>query len=365
MTLVPALLALVASQSPSVEPVAPAPESTELRSLFSEPLFLGEEPPENRALRHIVITYPGAVGARRPATTSEDEARSLAADLVARLRAGADFLELSRRYSGSPTAATGGVQGSFAPGVLPDPLDEFLFAADLWELSDPLSLPTGIHVAQRIDRLAGCRQVLVQGKSDKARGRAAELLTRLRAGADFAEVAREESDDEFSAARGGALGVFERSAFDTLIKAAVFELEVGQVSEPVQSPRGFHILKRVAPESLPPELMDPVWVRARSILVSYGAAPGMPAWVERTAPEAVALVEELHERILAGEDFAELAAEFDDDPTGRERRGDLGWLHRRSPGVEKSFAAIFLAEPGEVLPPKAVPQGWVILRREQ
>jgi len=365
MTLVPALLALLVSQSPAAPPDSPAVEPPESRSLFSKPLFLDEEPPENRALRHIVLTYPGAVGARRATLSSEEEARDLAADLVARLRAGADFLEFSRRYSGSPTAGQGGIQGSFAPGVLPEPLDDFLFQADLWEVSDPLSLPTGIQIAQRIDRLAGCRQILVQGKSAESRQRAQDLLARLAEGADFAKLAQEHSDDEYSAARGGALGVFERSAFDTLIKAAVFELAVGELSDPIESPRGLHLLKRVPPESLPPELMDPVWVRGRAILISYGAAPGMTTWVERTASEATELAEELHRRILAGEDFAELAAEFNDDPTGRERKGDLGWLHRRSPGVENSFAAIFLAEPGEVLPLKAVPQGWVILRREK
>ncbi len=349
----------------SAAPVQDVSVPEEPRSHFAYPLFLGEEPPENRALRHIVVLHPGAEAPGRPKVESLEEALALAGELAERVRAGEDFAELSARYSGAPTALKGGVLGSFSADVLSEEMNAFLFGAELWEVSEPLALASGVHVLQRIDHLAGCRQILVAGKTDGARDRVRELLARLKEGADFAELAKEHSDDDYTASRGGALGIFERSAFDTLVKKAVFELEVGQVSEPVESPRGYHIVKRVPPESLPKEMMDPVWARGRGILISYGAAPGMERWIERTAPEALALAEELLERIEGGENMARLAARFDDDPTGRERKGDLGWLHRRSPGIDKMFTPIFLAEPGEVLPLRAVPQGWVILRREQ
>jgi len=78
---------------------------------------------------------------------------------------------------------------------------------------------------------------------DKAR-RAAE---RVRSGHDFAEIARAESDDEMTAQQGGALPPILEDDPDLPpeFKEAIFSLEVGDVSEPVENPRtaGFHVFQ--------------------------------------------------------------------------------------------------------------------------
>ncbi len=76
-----------------------------------------------------------------------------------------------------------------------------------------------------------------------ARERAQALVEQLRKGADFAELAKAESDDPGSASQGGDLGWFGRGAMVPEFEEAVFALEKGQISDPVRTPFGFHIIQ--------------------------------------------------------------------------------------------------------------------------
>ncbi|MCZ6596887.1 MAG: hypothetical protein O7B99_04540, partial [Planctomycetota bacterium] len=60
-----------------------------------------------------------------------------------------------------------------------------------------------------------------------------------------------------------------------------------------------------------------------------------------------------------------LAREYNDDVTGKEREGDIGWLHRRNPGTAQFLAGCFLVEPGELLDLTQVKYGWLVIRRER
>lgn len=71
---------------------------------------------------------------------------------------------------------------------------------------------------------------------------ATELIAELKAGADFAELAKEHSIDG-SAADGGSLGTFGRGAMVPEFETAAFALEVGEISDVVQSQFGYHIIK--------------------------------------------------------------------------------------------------------------------------
>ncbi|MEK8090077.1 SurA N-terminal domain-containing protein [Thermithiobacillus plumbiphilus] len=83
-----------------------------------------------------------------------------------------------------------------------------------------------------------------------AQDRAESLVKRLRDGADFAQLARQESGDPGSAAQGGDLGFFGRGAMVKPFEDAVFSLKPGQISDPVRTPFGFHIIQvqEVRPE---------------------------------------------------------------------------------------------------------------------
>lgn len=87
--------------------------------------------------------------------------------------------------------------------------------------------------------------LLTQGDKDddKLKENIDELKLRLDQGADFATLAREFSEDPGSATDGGDLGEVERGSMVKPFEAALFELTVGQVSEPVKTQFGWHLIK--------------------------------------------------------------------------------------------------------------------------
>lgn len=83
-----------------------------------------------------------------------------------------------------------------------------------------------------------------QLSEDEARKKAEDLVKKLRAGADFAELADQHSDDRSSAEKGGEYGVVKKS--DNVpdhIKNAIFALKPGGISDPVKQPNGFYIFR--------------------------------------------------------------------------------------------------------------------------
>jgi len=83
----------------------------------------------------------------------------------------------------------------------------------------------------------------VRSKGD-AKARAGEALAKIRAGTTFEDAVKEYSDDAGSAERMGSVGKFHREDMDPAFSAAAFALRAGQVSDVVETPFGFHIIKR-------------------------------------------------------------------------------------------------------------------------
>ena len=78
---------------------------------------------------------------------------------------------------------------------------------------------------------------------EEAMSKAQELRKKLLAGADFATIAKAESDDGGSAERGGSLGTFGHGEMVAAFDQAAFALPIGEISEPIKTPFGYHLIK--------------------------------------------------------------------------------------------------------------------------
>jgi parvulin-like peptidyl-prolyl isomerase len=96
-------------------------------------------------------------------------------------------------------------------------------------------------------RVQGSPAAVRPGEKDlteaEALAKAQDLRKRIQAGEDFAQLARQESDDTGSGANGGDLGFFRRGQMVPSFEEAAFALQPGELSEPVKSPFGYHVIK--------------------------------------------------------------------------------------------------------------------------
>ncbi|MBI3785045.1 MAG: SurA N-terminal domain-containing protein [Deltaproteobacteria bacterium] len=91
-----------------------------------------------------------------------------------------------------------------------------------------------------------------------AKKKADDILARLKAGEDFGKLAKENSQDPGSAEHGGDLGFFQRGQMVPTFDAVAFAMPVGTVSEPVESPFGYHIIKSEAKEEAKTQPLEEV-----------------------------------------------------------------------------------------------------------
>lgn len=87
--------------------------------------------------------------------------------------------------------------------------------------------------------------ILIEATTDDAaaKAKAEEIVKQLKAGADFATLAKQDSQDPLTADKGGELGWFEAGVMDPAFDTALFALNKGEVSDVVKTPYGYHIIK--------------------------------------------------------------------------------------------------------------------------
>jgi peptidyl-prolyl cis-trans isomerase C len=110
-------------------------------------------------------------------------------------------------------------------------------------------------------RTAGSPLPVRPGQKDlpeaEALAKAEELRKKIEAGANFADIAIAESDDTSSGSQGGDLGAFGRNQMVPPFEQAVFAMKVGELSQPVKTPFGYHIIKLESREMKSLEDMKP------------------------------------------------------------------------------------------------------------
>lgn len=179
-----------------------------------------------------------------------------ASEIHARLVDGADFAELAVAESDGQQALSGGRLGWRRGSQLPPQFSDAIQSLEAGEFSEPVRSSSGFHIFRVNDVRGGQEQVVqVQTKArhillqtnevlDDAtvRARLEEFRERVLAGESFDDIARLESEDPGSAARGGALGWNPPGTFVPQFEEVLASLEPGEISEPFQSPFGWHII---------------------------------------------------------------------------------------------------------------------------
>lgn len=193
---------------------------------------------------------------------------------------------------------------------------------------------------------------------------AQDLLGRIRAGEDFADVRMEaqqaatgSSPQGFNVS-GGELGWRKADRLPSLFIDVVPDMTIGQVSEPIRSSNGFHLIKLSDVRGDSNRLVKQT--EARHVLIAPNEI--------RTEEQARRLAEDVHSRISEGEDFNVIARQLSDDTMSVVAGGDLGWVS--DGGMPPEFEAVVRdLEIGELSEPFRTSFGWHVAevtgRREQ
>lgn len=202
-------------------------------------------------LSHILVRVP-----EQASPEQLQERRARAEEALAQIKAGVDFRQVAASFSDAPDAIQGGMMGWRQLDRLPAIFAEAVKPLGIGEVSAVLRSPNGFHIVRVNDRRGQnaplivpqthARHILIKTSElvseNDAKERLVKLKERLDNGADFAELARLQSEDS-SAARGGDLGWLSPGDTVPEFEKAMDALKPGQISEPVKSPFGWHLIQ--------------------------------------------------------------------------------------------------------------------------
>lgn len=138
------------------------------------------------------------------------------------------------------------------------------------------------------------------GTRDKARKQASDLARQARAaGADFAALAKANSQDKASAANGGDMGFLPETLLLPAIRQAAGELKPGQVSAPVETPTGFHVVKLIDMRAAGVRPLAEVKEQIRVALREQRAQRNAQAYLAGLVPAAAPINEEALKKALS------------------------------------------------------------------
>lgn len=201
---------------------------------------------------HILVLVPEGANA------DEIQAKREVADgAIGTIEGGADFRQVAAGVSDAGDALEGGVLGWRTASRLPELFLDAVSGMRIGEVSEVMRSANGFHIVKLVDKRGSDTPIIVQQthaqhilirlneivSEDDAFQRLNGLKRRLELGGeDFAELARQHSDDA-SAAKGGDLGWLSPGETVPEFQRAMDALQPGQVSEPVRSPFGVHLIK--------------------------------------------------------------------------------------------------------------------------
>ena len=204
-----------------------------------------------------------------------------------RALAGESFSELAVQYSDDPSAkgqeatqhqparrGNAGNLGFFSVFNMVYPFETAAFNTPVGEISEPVRTSFGYHLVKVHDRLPAMGQARVahimlmtppdidESELKEKEQKIQELHERILDGADFTELATEHSEDRQSASRGGEMPPFTSNRMVPQFIKAIHQLEEGDISGPVRTDFGWHIIKLI--ERTPPPSYEDAYADLRN-----------------------------------------------------------------------------------------------------
>lgn len=202
-------------------------------------------------LAHILIRIPEGAS---PETLQK--LRTKAQGIDEQAKAGRDFAQLAASYSEANDAMQGGDLGFRPVDSLPQVMSSAIANLRPGQVSDVVRSPSGFHIVKLIARRGGsalpqvqqthARHILIKvteiTSESEAKQKITQVQQRLKGGDDFATLAKLYSQDG-SAQKGGDLGWLYPGDTVQPFEQAMNALKIGEISGPVQSPFGFHLIQ--------------------------------------------------------------------------------------------------------------------------
>ncbi len=223
---------------------------TEINNYLRNQTVSGDDQDEYK-ISHILISLPVSAN-----NDEIDKARKKANEAHFQLTDGTDFNSVSINFSDSPNALDGGDLGWRKRNEIPSLFADTVSYMEVNEVSPIFTNSSGFHIIKLTDqRKSGkilvqqhrARHILIKPNEltskEAALNKLLQLRRRIEGGADFATLARTNSDDRTSALDGGDLGWVQKGQMVPEFEEVMLAGEIGEISQPFESEYGLHILQ--------------------------------------------------------------------------------------------------------------------------
>lgn len=181
--------------------------------------------------------------------------------------------------------------------------------------------------------------------------KANNVYKQLEEGLDFASAAISYSDSQ-EALEGGLVGWRDLNSVPVVFSDAIKNMRAGQFTTPIRSPAGFHIIK-----------VNDYRDRSQVMITEFHARHIMIETNDLISPrQAMDQIREIHQQLVDGADFAELARESSDDISSANLGGELGWFQPQAYG-ERMAQTLTAMQDGDISEPFQTESGWHIIER--
>lgn len=190
------------------------------------------------------------------ANSSANQRAELASLLYAELEKGADIVQMANARQISGIEVSGGDLGFRKPEALPSVFQEIVPTLQAGEVAEPFTSTSGHHIVKLLETRGGAtmnveqfkvRHILITPTEIRTEEQAQELVfqlyERIKAGEDFADIARQNTNDPASMVSGGDLDWISDDMLPPDFMAKVREAEMGVVQEPFRVATGWHIIE--------------------------------------------------------------------------------------------------------------------------